>query len=80
MSTYRVEWDCCGSVTETEAWGPERCPFCDTTEIDAAVMEERERCAALCLRPHGWLSDAQQALVDEIRAAIRQPAAPMEAT
>ena len=28
MGTYRKEWDCCGSVTETEAWEPERCPFC----------------------------------------------------
>lgn len=30
MSTYRKEWECCGSVTETEAWEPERCPFCST--------------------------------------------------
>lgn len=34
MGTYRVEWDCCGSVTETEAWEPESCPFC--TETPAA--------------------------------------------
>lgn len=28
MGTYRKEWDCCGSVTETQAWEPETCPFC----------------------------------------------------
>lgn len=28
MSTYRKEWPCCDSVTETEAWEPEQCPFC----------------------------------------------------
>ena len=28
MGTRRKEWDCCGSVTETEAWEPEACPFC----------------------------------------------------
>jgi hypothetical protein len=28
MGTYRKEWNCCGSVTETEAWEPDSCPFC----------------------------------------------------
>jgi hypothetical protein len=28
MSTYRVEWKCCGSVTETNCWKPDECPFC----------------------------------------------------
>jgi hypothetical protein len=32
MSTYRKEWPCCGSVTETQAWEPEECPFCTTTQ------------------------------------------------
>ena len=32
--------------------------------------EERARCAKLCLRPAGWLSDSHQALADEIRSAI----------
>ena len=32
MSTYRKEWDCCGSVTETVSWEPETCPFC-TDEV-----------------------------------------------
>ena len=42
MSTYRVEWDCCGSVTETEAWEPESCPFCTDppkTPMEAAASE-----------------------------------------
>lgn len=28
MSTYRVEWPCCGIVTETQCLEPEECPFC----------------------------------------------------
>ena len=32
--------------------------------------EERARCAKLCLRPAGWLSDSQRVLADEIRSAI----------
>lgn len=32
MGTYRKEWDCCGSATETEAWEPDTCPFCTPVE------------------------------------------------
>jgi len=39
-------------------------------EIDAAARREIERCAALCLRPFGWLSVGQQNLAEEIRNAI----------
>ena len=28
MGMYRKEWNCCNSVTETDAWEPEDCPFC----------------------------------------------------
>ena len=28
MSTYRIEWPCCGSVTETQGYEPDACPFC----------------------------------------------------
>lgn len=40
MSTYRNEWPCCGSVTETEAWEPEHCPFCtdDAPSTPQAAM------------------------------------------
>ena len=30
MGMYRKEWSCCGSVTETESWEPDECPFCTT--------------------------------------------------
>jgi hypothetical protein len=40
------------------------------TGVAARVVAERERCAALCLRPPGWLSDSHQALASEIRNAI----------
>ena len=30
MGTYRKEWPCCDSVSETEAYEPETCPFCRT--------------------------------------------------
>ena len=35
---YRKEWTCCGSVTETDAWEPETCPFC-TTPSPAPVAQ-----------------------------------------
>lgn len=40
MSTYRVEWPCCGSATETQAWEPEQCPFCepDNAATDPALL------------------------------------------
>jgi hypothetical protein len=41
MGTYRKEWDCCGSVTETEAWKPEHCPFC--TDDAAPLRKDAER-------------------------------------
>lgn len=31
MGTYRKEWDCCDSVTETQSWEPDVCPFCTAT-------------------------------------------------
>ena len=30
MGMYRKEWSCCGSVTETDSWEPDECPFCTT--------------------------------------------------
>ena len=34
------------------------------------VEAETKRCAALCLRPDGWLTPSQQAIATEIRNAI----------
>ena len=41
MGTYRKEWNCCGSVTETEAWEPETCPFC-TKDVES-LLKDAER-------------------------------------
>lgn len=40
MSTYRVEWPCCDSVTETEGYEPEACPFCNEPEKGSKVSRE----------------------------------------
>lgn len=37
MGTYRKEWPCCDSVTETQAWEPESCPFCTQDAAPAAA-------------------------------------------
>ena len=42
MSTYRKEWDCCGSVTETYSWEPETCPFC-TDAVSPFAMTNEQR-------------------------------------
>ena len=47
MGTYRKEFACCGSVTETEAWEPECCPFC--TDDAAPFRKDAER--------YRWLRD-----------------------
>lgn len=54
--------------------GFELAPLYDQAALDAAVAAERERCASKCRRPAGWLSDAQQQVVDEIRQAIESGA------
>jgi len=41
MGTYRKEWDCCGSVTETDGYEPEQCPFC--TADAAPFRKDAER-------------------------------------
>jgi hypothetical protein len=37
MSAYRVEWECCGSESLTEAWEPEECPFCTEHKLRAEI-------------------------------------------
>lgn len=39
MSGYRNEWPCCGDETYTEAWEPERCPFCELNEAKDRIFE-----------------------------------------
>jgi hypothetical protein len=40
MGAYRKEWDCCGSVTETEAWEPESCPFCNDSAQPTVAAQQ----------------------------------------
>jgi len=46
MGTYRIEWPCCDSVTETEAWEPSACPFCvpdaRIAELEATITRYEE--------------------------------------
>lgn len=39
MSTYRKEWPCCGSATETEAFEPDFCPICRSRELEDAIRK-----------------------------------------
>jgi hypothetical protein len=39
MSGYRKEWPCCGDETYTEAWEPERCPFCELNDAQNRIAE-----------------------------------------
>lgn len=54
--TYRKEWDCCGSVTETEAWEPEHCPIC--TDDAAPFRKDAER--------YRWLRDVNNMRAREL--------------
>ena len=56
MSTYRVEWACCGSVTETESWEPEHCPFCYTPPLEKAAPDLLESLRGFI--EHGTCFDA----------------------
>lgn len=62
MGMYRKEWECCNSVTETEAWEPESCPFCPPAPavVQAEVSEVRpvaevaeSHVYLLCKQPNG---------------------------
>ena len=41
MGTYRKKWDCCGSVTETQAWEPDDCPFCSPRVTHTNMASEQ---------------------------------------
>jgi hypothetical protein len=71
MGMYRIEWDCCGSVTETDAWTPEECPFCKEyipVSVEAAVLAEREACAEVCDR---FAENEAGFVAEDCAAAIR---------
>lgn len=44
---YRVEWDCCGSVTETDGYLPHRCPICERDDLTRRNAELAARLAVL---------------------------------
>jgi hypothetical protein len=52
MSTYRVDWDCCGSVSETDSWEPEECPFCAGYKLRKEI--ERLRYLVEIAYREGW--------------------------
>jgi len=75
MSTYRITWDCCGDSTETDAWAPSTCPFC---ELATAIDERRRLRIALAdaiRRPMGVIPDSAEGLLrdgDLDRAEVRR--------
>ena len=45
MGMYRIEWDCCGSVTETDGYAPSQCPICELDDLlrqSADLRRERD--------------------------------------
>lgn len=80
MSTYRREWACFGSVTETDAWEPEFCPFCVNAECAAPSaangaeqeIEDPAEIAAL-IGP-----DVPYYTADQLRAAVLAERAALE--
>lgn len=48
MSTNRKEWGCCGSVTETDCWEPDECPFCSPSGEIVRLRNALEHIAGSC--------------------------------
>jgi ribosomal protein L1 len=73
MSAYRVEWECCGSESLTEAWEPEGCPFCTEHKLRAEI--ERLRAALERICDCDWvitLPDRMDAVRDLARQALKE--------
>jgi hypothetical protein len=43
MSEYRMEWDCCGSVTITDAFVPDKCPLCEIEALQQRLPAAEAR-------------------------------------
>ena len=56
MGTYRTAWPCCGDTTETEAWEPCECPFCEVHRLRGEV----ERLRAMIASASAVLYDAPE--------------------
>lgn len=70
MSGYRKEWPCCGDETYTEAWEPERCPFCELNDAQDRIAELETELEAARAQQSGegreaWREVVQRA-VDEL--------------
>lgn len=83
MSGYRKEWPCCGDETYTEAWEPERCPFCELndakdriaeleTELAAAQAPASEEVEPVALRVE-WDDGAVDLIEPPMPASYEQP-------
>lgn len=70
MGTYRKEWHCCDSVTETEAWEPENCPFC--TDDAAPFRKDAERYRKLRRGQHWSVINGigEELRADELDASV----------
>jgi hypothetical protein len=74
MGTYRVDWDCCGSVSETESWEPEHCPFCAGQKLRAEIEQLKQDLhfangvADLAMKHR----DEAEARVEQLRAALME--------
>lgn len=66
MSFYRIEWPCCGDVSETNCWEPERCPFCS---IPAAQVPDGWRTTIPALRER-FSSVSLDKFFDEAQAML----------
>lgn len=71
MSGYRNEWPCCGDETYTEAWEPERCPFCELNDAQDRIAElETELEAARAQQSGEGREDAKERLREAISEAL----------
>lgn len=77
MSVYRKEWPCCDSVTETQAWEPDGCPFCTVSQQAAAEPTRKEQALSVALADVTAKLEACSAELASLRmdAAIAAPPA-----
>ena len=68
MSTYRVEWPCCGIVTETESYEPDACPVCVSLAAERARADDLGKAVVAVAQE----CDKLEAERDRLRAAIEQ--------
>mgnify|MGYP000864524239 CR=1 FL=1 len=81
MSAYREVWGCCGSVSETDGYVPDICPFCEQSKrvqdgmLFSSALELLEELQHIAnADPSNWYEEArdqfQQWAQSRARAAI----------